>query len=149
MKREITLLGRGGTVLIAMSLALILVSLIPPNAQPLSEGYLPVSSELVHLIPIQVLTPQYGLQLSITAQGTLDIYMLEADYWVLAVEIGKVTNTTTSGLEEFLKANPNLILWQYQINDEKYKRSYVPPKVVNTTLALSTPSSDNIQIEYI
>ena len=148
MKRKITLLGRGGTVLIAISLALILVSLIPPNAQRLSGGLLPVSSERVHFIPIQVLTPQYGLQLSITAQDTLDIYMLEAYYWELVVEIGNVTNTTTSGLEEFLEANPNLILWHHQINDESYDRNYVPPKVVNATLVLSTPSSDNINIEY-
>ena len=72
MKRWTIFLGRGGTVLIAISLALLLVSLIPPAQLGTSGG-----GTLIHPKTFwpsyfeRLLTPQQGLQVTMTANGTL------------------------------------------------------------------------------
>ncbi len=148
MNRVLTLVGRGGTVLVAIGLALLLVSLIPSSNQGLTEGRMIVTSDNVHIVPIQALTPQLGLQLSVSAEGTLDIHLLETSYQELVLETGNVTPLNTSDFEEFLDANPNFILWNKQITDESYEREYFPPRILNTTLVLSTQSSDIVTVDY-
>ncbi len=148
MNRVLTLVGRGGTVLVAIGLALLLVSLIPSSNQGLTEGRMIVTSDNVHIVPIQALTPQLGLQLSISAEGTLDIHLLETSYLELIFEIDNVTMSSTSDFEEFLEANPNLVLWNKQITDESYEREYFPPRILNATLVLSTQSSDIVTVDY-
>ena len=148
MNRGLILVGRGGTVLVAVGLALLLVSLIPSSNQSLTEGRIIVTSNEAHIVQIQALTPQLGLQLSISAEGTLDIYLLEISYQELMFEIGNVPPLNTSDFEEFLDANPNLILWNKQITDESYEREYFPPRILNTTLVLSTQSSDFVPVDY-
>jgi len=45
-------------------------------------------------------------------------------------------------LQEFLDANPNLIIWEYNLENETFERSYTPTKVINATLVFHNPSSD-------
>ena len=148
MNRVLTLVGRGGTVLVAIGLALLLVSLIPASNQSLTQGRMIVTSDDAHIVQIQALTPQLGLQLSISAEGTVDIHLLETSYQELVLEIGNVPPLNTSDFEEYLDANPSLILWNKQITDESYEREYFPPRILNTTLVLSTQSSDFVPVDY-
>lgn len=153
MKRWIIFLGRGGTVLITMSLALLLVSLIPPAHLGTHAG-----STFIHPKTFwpsyfeRLLTPQQGLQVTVTANGTLDVYLLEVNTQTLydwinehhpepAEDFFSVTR-----LEEFLEANPDSIGWQEEIREGKIE--YIPTKVTNATLTFSNPSSDDITVEY-
>ena len=155
MKRWIIFLGRGGTVLIAIGLALLLVSLIP-SAQ---VGSFAVSGWVIFPKRFEtsfegVLTPQQGLQVTITANDTLTVYILEVRAYTLyewinehhpEPYVGSLFNVTN--LEEFLEANPNSIGWQKEMREGKIE--YVPTKVTNATLIFSNPSSDDITVEYV
>ena len=158
MKRWIIFLGRGGTVLITIGLALLLVSLIP-SAQLSSFGgttfvapnkFRPLS----YFEYVPTLTPQQGIQVTITANGTLNVYMLEESTqtvydWIsehhpeqeMTFDFFNLTR-----LEEFLEANPDSISWQKEMREGKIE--YVPTKVTNVTIILSNPSSDHITVEY-
>jgi len=155
MKRWIIFLGRGGTVLIAIGLALLLVSLIPPAQLGTYGGSTFVAPKtfdpLSYYEPI--LTPQQGLQITITANDTLTIYILEVRTQTLydwinehhpEPYVGSLWNVTN--LEEFLEANPNSIGRQEEMREGKI--DYVPTKVTNATLIFSNPSSNYITVDY-
>ena len=155
MKRWIIFLGRGGTVLIALGLALFLVSLIPAaQLGSFSSGSWPVYPERFETSIEHVLTPQQGLQVAVTANGTLDVYLLEVSEqtiydWIqehhpeqeMTFDFFNVTR-----LEEFLEANPDSIAWQEEMHERKIE--YVPTKVTNVTMILSNPTSDYIIVDY-
>jgi hypothetical protein len=157
MKRWIIFLGRGGTVLIAIGLALLLVSLIP-SATIISfgrSGYVVGSKTFEPLSYYEsIITPQQGLQVTFAANDTLTVYILEVRTQTLYDWINEhhppepygrsLFNVTN--LEEFLEANPDLIGWQGEMREGKI--DYVPTKVTNATLILSNPSSDDITVEY-
>ena len=157
MKRWIIFLGRGGTVLITMSLALLLASLIPPAQIGTFGGGAHVRSKTFEPLSYYepVLTPQQGLQVTMTANGTLNVYLLEVSTQTLYDWINEhypeqemtfpyFFNVTR--LEEFLEANPDSIGWQGEMREGKIE--YVPTKVTNATLIFSNPSSDYIIVDY-
>lgn len=156
MRRWKILLGRSGTVLLAIGLALLLVSLIPAAQTGTSMG-------TQHLGPKRwgswyyetILTPQQSLRLNVTANGTLNVYLLEVRSfsiydWMLENypdrDLFDFSNVTY--LEEYLNANPATIGWQHQIQNGGVEYEYYPTKTTNATLVLSNPTSDFIQLEY-
>jgi len=133
MKRWIIFLGRGGTVLITIGLALLLVSLIPSAQLATSAGTTAVPPKWVQSFIETILTPQQGLRITIAANGTLDVYILEVSSQVLYQWVGDDFLSVTD-LEEFLEANPGLIGWYDEVRDGRIKHEYVPTKVTNATL---------------
>ena len=148
MKRWTTLSGRGGTVLITISLALFLVSLIPQIQLGTSGGRMPVPPEQVYIPEVALtLTPQQGLQVTVTVEGTLNIYLLEVSIQELNLEIGTPLSKVTD-LQELLDANLDLIIWNHTVNNGSYERNYVPTRVMNATLLFSNPSLDYVTVDY-
>jgi len=147
-------LGRGGTVLIAIGLALLLVSLIPTyqTSTFMSSSYVyPKRWEAWHYD--YVLTPQQSLHISVTANDTLSVYLLQVNTqtiytWISDHYPDKIDFWNISYFEEFLDKNSESIHWQDEIQNGKIEYEYIPTKVTNTTLVLSNPSSNVVRIEY-
>ena len=144
MKRWTIVVGRGGTVLIAVSLALLLVSLIPQiNLMTLGGRTPPISPEGVFATNSRVLNPQQGVQVNATVEGTINLYLLEVgSSQIFPGTGGGVLFANATELLDFLDANPDLIIWNYTLEDETFERSYIPTKVANATLVFHNPSSD-------
>jgi len=147
VKRWTTVLGRVGTVLIAISLALLLVSLIPQiNLMTLGSSA-SVSPGMVQATNSHLLNPQQGVEIKVTVEGTINLYLLE-------VSSGQIFPGTGGGmvfanatdlqeiLDAFLDANPDLIIWDYNLEDESFEGSYTPTKVMSATLVFYNPSLD-------
>ena len=166
MSRMTTILGRGGTTLIAISLALFLVSFIPPQAMGSGDGITEVSvrtfSPLNRAPPLfapltlyydTALTPQQEVELELTANGTITVYILEVNTqtifnWINEQQQVPAQDLNVTRLEEFLEANPNAIGWQHEINKETIEHTYIPTKVTNVTIVYSNPSSENIGVNH-
>jgi hypothetical protein len=149
MKRWTIVVGRGGTTLIAISLALLLVSLIPQINLMTLGGSMTISPGMVQATNSRLLNPQQGVQIKATVEGTINIYLLE-------ISSGQIFPGTGGGmvlanatdlqeiLDAFLDANPSLIIWDYNLEDELFDRSYTPTKVMNATLVFHNPSLDEV-----
>ena len=155
MKRWTVFLGRGGTVLMSIGFALLLVSLIPPAQLGSSSGGGGIGPKMFQTFSEYVLTPQQGLEVTINASGTLTVYILEVSTqtlydWIsenyLEQETPFFDYNNITNLEEFLKANPDSIGSQKEMREGKIK--HIPTKVTNATLVFSNPSSDPITVEY-
>lgn len=84
--RWITLLGRTGTVVIMIGLALVVVSLIPPATGFTSISGGVITPEEYRVDHSRVHTPQTGLQISVESTGDVRVYLLglsppEFDNW--------------------------------------------------------------------
>jgi len=149
MKRWTTVLGRVGTVLIAISLALLLVSLIPQLQLSTAKGSMPISPEQIQIaFHSQNLNPQQEVQLAVTVEGTLKVYLLE-----ISVEFQFVNGTfdydfNLTDLQEFLAEHPDQIIWEDEVENGNYKRSYTPTRVMNATVVFYNPSSETAIVEY-
>jgi hypothetical protein len=151
MKRWMTVLGRGGTVLISISLALFLVSLIPQIQATTARGSFSLPPESVQIVYTQVLTPQRGLQANMTTQGALHVYLLEAGTTELFPDLGTMSTPpflNITGLQKFLDANPERLIEDYGSINGYFERYYVPPRILNATLVVSNPGSSNVGVNY-
>ena len=149
MKRWTTILGRGGTTLIAISLALLLVSIIPELQLSTTEGSMHISPEQLNIVfNPRGFNPQQEVQVAVTVEGTLKVYLLEIN-----VEVQFVNGTFDYGfnltdLQELLEEQPDRIIWEDQVENGNYKRSYSPTRVMNATLVFYNPSSETASVEY-
>lgn len=149
MNRWIIFLGRGGSVLIAIGLALLLVSLIPSAQLTTYSTKTAIPPKWVQLSIEQILTPQQGLRVTITANGSLDVYILEVSSQVLYQRVDDSKDLlNVTDLEEFLEANPGSIGWHDEVRNGEIKHEYVPTKVTNATLVFSNPSSVYVPVDY-
>lgn len=148
MKRWPVVLGRVGTVLIAIGLALFLVSLIPPTQSSFSSNDSILESWTSYYET--TLTPLQTMRVNVTANGTLDVYMLETsigaiDRWI-AEQNGSVGNVTLFDL--FLKANSSLIAWHGEVHSGTIDHEYSPGTVVNVAFVVSSNSSDYVSFDW-
>lgn len=156
MKRWTILIGRIGTVFLAIGLALLLVSLIPPMGGQTSShmGTLYLDPETWRDLHGEVLTPQQRLSLRITANAALNVYLFELSSHIIYSWINEHHPEPTTipwnvtYFEEFLQANQESVFWQREIHNETIEHEYTPTKVANATVVLSNPSSDIINIDY-
>lgn len=155
MRRWVTLSGRGGTVLLAVGLALLLVSLIPSIQMSMFALVETTLYPKRIVIPISgiVLTPQYGLRINVTANGTLNVYILEVSSqtffsWVEERYPEPIDYQNGTHFEEFLEANPDSIGWQDEVHNGKLEYEHVPTKITNATLVFSNPTLDVINVAY-
>ncbi len=151
MKRWTTILGRGGTTLIAISLALLLISLIPTiQMSPIEgSGRLPLGGIMI-LFHQQNLNPQQELEVAVTVEGTLTVYLLELNVEVeFSPTTGFVEMFNVTDLQQILQENRSLIIWEHEVENEDYKRSYTPTRVMNVTVILYNPSdSETANFEH-
>ena len=161
-RRWIILLGRIGTVFVAMGFALILLSLIPPVKDQGTDFI-----EMINLQPQTFsiadpfflsypLDPQHGLSVNARANHTVKLYLLSVgrtyvEEWIvrrLSDTQQSVSTLNASLLEEFLKSHQSLVAWQEDTMNGKVEVQYVPTKIVNMTLIFSNWSVQNAHINY-
>jgi hypothetical protein len=145
MKRWATVLGRVGTVLVAISLALLLVSIIPQIQMFSSVGGGPLSpggSSVVFNQPN--LTPQQEVELAVTVEGKATVYLLEMN-----IELQMVNGTFDYAFDVTdLQENPDLIIWEHEVENQEYKRSYTPTRLMNATIVVyNKPDSEIAYLE--
>ena len=151
MKRWTNILGRGGTTLIAISLALLLVSLIPQIQMSSSKGGGPLSPGGINiLLHQQNLNPQQELEVAVTVEGTVTVYLLELNVEVeFSPTTGFVQRFNVTDLQQILQENRDLIIWEHEVENGDYKRSYTPTRVMNATvIAYNQPDSEIAYLEY-
>jgi len=150
MKRWTTILGRSGTTLIAISLALVLVSIVPQPQFSRTEGSMPFSSGHVRIISNpQGLTPQQEVQVTVTAEGTIKIYLLEITLELEFTTTGFTYRFNLTDLQKLLEEHPDQIIWEREVEDGEYTRSYTPTRVTNATVVIYNPSSETAYVEYM
>jgi hypothetical protein len=146
MKRWTTVLGRVGTVLIAISLALLLVSIIPQIQMFRSEGAGPLLPGGIRVVFNQAnLTPQEEVQLAVTVEGKATVYLLEMN-----LERQMVNGTVDYAFDATdLQENLDLIIWEHEVENEEYKRSYTPTRLMNATIVVyNKQDSETAHLEY-
>ena len=147
MKRSTTILGRVGTVLIAISLALILVSLIPQINLGTSAGMMTVAPEQVYTTRSRVLTPQQGFRVKVTVEDSINIYLLEVGSEYPIPGESMLFDDATE-LQEFLDSKPDLVIWKHKLENGCFDKYFTPTKVMNATLVFYNPSSDQVTVDY-
>lgn len=164
MKRWMNILMRGGTVLIFISLALFIVSLLPPQRLGYGSGITEVPAETFSplntmppaMAPFRsyyerTVTPQHGMELEISSNGTITAYILEVDTMTLFNQSEQqmhVPDLNTTALDEFLDAHPDAIGWQHEVGNEPVEYTYIPTKITNMTVIYSNPSSANVTVVH-
>ena len=159
MKRLTMVLGRGGTTLIAISLALLLVSFVPQPQYSQSSGSAPLSPERFTIAFSQAdLTPQDQLEITVTVEGTIKIYLLEISNPAQIIifrdddfnitEVQQRTEELERMVQEILDGPSDKIVWERNAKDGKFTRIYIPTKVINTTVVIYNPSSETANVEH-
>jgi len=163
VKRWKTVLGRGGTTLIAISLALLLVSLIPPIRTRGLDAAASLTSDTftpLRLIPEPIesffdaqLNPQQGLEMEFSVTGNVTVYVLQVTAqtvvnWTSSQQGTKGRDFNLTSLEEFLEMHPDSVAWSAELYREEIGYTYVPEKVTNATIILANPSSGNVLVMY-
>jgi len=166
MKRWAILLGRTGTTVIAIGLALFLVSLIPPTTIN-GLGYNPPGTISLNgpwpapnigypsnawgSVYEGVLTEPQTLRVNIWANASLNVYMLEVssstiDNWINKTFSGSVDFSNITYLDRFLDLHPSVIGWQGEINNGTIAFEYTPKRIVDILLVVSNHSPDPVGI---
>jgi hypothetical protein len=153
MKRWTVLLGRIGTTVIAICLALLLVSLIPHAAVNGLQGlqYSSYSSNTWSTLSELVLTEPQTLSVNIAANGSLSVYVLEVslstvDKWINQTYPGTVDFSNVTYLDGFLSSHSDLIGWQGAIHNGTIAFEYAPTKIVDISLIASNHSPQAVYI---
>jgi hypothetical protein len=146
MKRWATVLGRVGTVLVAISLALLLVSIIPQIQMFHSEGAGPLLPGGIRVVFNQPnLTPQEEVELAVTVEGKATVYLLEMN---LELQMANGTFDYAFDVTD-LQENPDLIIWEHEVENEEYTRSYTPTRLMNiTSVVYNKPDSETAYFQY-
>ena len=153
MKRWTTVIGRVGTTLIAVSLALLLVSFVPSISTHKTEGSGPLGSGRMNiLLYTRNFNPQQQIVGDVTVEGTVTLYILEVNL-AFNFNLSSISafgyNFTSADLQELLVEQPEKIMWEHTVENEDYKWSYSPTGVMNASLvAYTEPDSENNLFEY-
>jgi len=149
MKRWTTVLGRVGTVLIAISLALLLVSLIPELQLSSTKGSMVVrpGQFMIAFSPGSI-TPQQEVQVAVTVEGILNVYLLEINVEFQFVNGTFDYNFDLTDLQELLAEHPDQIIWEREVENSDYERSYTPTRVMNATVVAYNLGSEAARLEY-
>lgn len=167
MKRSLSLLGRLGTVIIFVSIAILLSSGIGPTRiyGSSNSGTIPANSFNILLGPLfypystspylQNLTPQNIARISMNATSSVNAYLMEGnrsvlENWIRVNHPEQPANSSQSPktvvLGEFIQANPSLILWQGQ--GENIRLDYMPSQIMNLTVIVSNPNDNSVNLKY-
>ena len=104
--RWVTLLGRIGTVILAIGLALLVFSLIPSGAGSQYGWSQPIGPEQYMLEELWVYSPQTGLQISMESTDNVHVYLL-------GVSPVEHDNWRTLLMEAYPDSDPHLVMFIY------------------------------------
>jgi hypothetical protein len=156
MKRWTLLLGRIGTTIIVIGLALFLVSLIPPMEIQASFSIFPgptiISSKTWVTDYEGFLTGLQTVRLTVTTNGTLDVYVFkisseEIYQWINRTYSWSMVNNAT-GLDEFLGSHPASVVWQGEVSNGTISAKWGPTSITNVTMVVSNRSPDDVTANY-
>jgi hypothetical protein len=151
MKRWTTILGRSGTTLIAISLALLLVSFVPSISTHTNSGNGGLGpGKMSILLTPHNFNPQQEIVAEFTVEGTVTLYLVEINIELnFNPNTGFDYNFNSTDLEKLVDEQSDKILWEHEIENEYYKWSYSPTRVMNATLVTyNQPDSENVHYDY-
>jgi hypothetical protein len=165
VKRWSIVLGRGGTVLLSVGLALLLVSLIPSGqvGSPTNlTGPLNAASwwgyDLRDLSPQPTLTPQQTLHITVSTTGSVNVTLIDTSVqaiynWMNDTHANMTDWSSITYFQEFEKNNPTLIVWQREVDNGTIDYDYIPTEVVsidqvNMSLVVSNYGSKAVVVQY-
>jgi len=166
LKRWPIVLGRVGTVLLAVGLALLLVSLIPSGqigGSTMTGESVGAASwwgdDLQFLTTQPTLTPEQTLHITVNTAGTVNVTLVDTTVEAIMTWIGNIQPPVTalfnvSYFDQFVKSNPTLIVWQRELNNNAtIDYDYVPTDVVsidqiNMSLIASNYGSNSVIVQY-
>ncbi len=140
------ILGRAGTVLIAIDLALLFVSILPSSAPFALTNSITVSpGKFLPDESILGVTPQQILHVNVTVQGTLDIFLLQLNPETLAKG---TTNSSAQSLQSFLQTSPQTMISSQEVTNKSFVLpEFAPTELTNVTLVLSNPTQTSSKSE--
>lgn len=151
MTRLVAVSFRIGTILISISLALFLVSLIPASQGTRSTDTIPLSPYSWQQYYSIVLSPQLGLHVSVKGSGAFKVYVLEVAgneiYEWIAQHYSGFDYSNITVLDEFLNARPTVTARQDQNQNLGIEYDFVPASVTNATLVITNPSIESLTLD--
>jgi hypothetical protein len=154
-------LGRTGSALLAMSLALITAAMIPPSTSGMrSMSMGSIQPEGYQDESIGACLPQMGLRISIETNGTFQLYITSMDFLGFFTGIRSWLNESFPGLNSsqiqdwsnnatvlaaFLEAHPEAVLASHA-GTESLSVEFFPSKPTNVTLVIANPGSFRISV---
>ncbi len=151
MNRWLTLTSRIGTVLVAIGLALLLISLIPSGRSGTNTNGFTIESKTFQPSFFTVLTPQQSETLTVSSSIAVDVYLLEVTYsapydWISQHTTNKGLNNNVTYLQWYL-GNVSQIIAYSQKATLSFNYQYIPTKITNVTLVISNPTSSQAFVQ--
>jgi hypothetical protein len=160
--RLITLLGRIGSIIIVIGLALALVSIIPSvRSRNPSTSHFTIEPEKYSYNYTGIYSPQAGLTISMNSSNSLQLYLLSADPFTMVdwvrtwitenfptlngIQVGMGLNNA-SVFEAFLQTHQKDVLFNETVEGE-LSMDFFPPKISNMTLVVSNPSITTVNVD--
>lgn len=155
MKKWMVLVGRVGTVLMAVGLALLLISLIPTREETYEPYEQTLEASQFSYSPFQLtLNPQRGIRVRTQADNELKVYILQTNYeyisnWLFNnTPAGNYSRMWETGmLEAFLGNHSNVISYERIITGE-VEFEYIPTKVEQAMLVFANHSNTTVTSEH-
>jgi hypothetical protein len=160
VKRQFYWIGRAGTLLLVVGIALTLVSLMPPSGDSTTggSGRFPPKNMDVLSFP-NLITPQQQIMLTVDADQPILIHILEVGEsyfrgWIMerfpdllldGVVIGG-DNSSLIALEAFLDAHSDSAI--FNVENKTISWEFTPKRVMNTTAIMANPSDLPTSYEY-
>ncbi|MEM2463580.1 MAG: hypothetical protein QXY07_02730 [Candidatus Bathyarchaeia archaeon] len=161
MKRRTMLLGRCGTTLTSIGLAMLLASLIPQAMTSDFRGDRNFQGETCVVAYYQNnLTPQNSLTVNITANNTVRVYLLETSFQTIYDWLNEHCPQTPGVmpspfrtfnqicLTEFLAANPQITTIEKEVGTEETILEYTPTRLTNVTVIICNPNPSTVKVDY-
>jgi hypothetical protein len=165
VKRWPIVLGRGGTVLLAVGLALFLVSLVPSAQLGSSTNVTgPVDAarwwgyDLRDFASQPTLTPQQMLHITVSTAGAVNVTLTDTTVqaifdWMNETHVNMTDWSSVTYFEGFVKDNPTLIVWQREVDNGTIDYDYIPTEVVsidevNMSLIVCNYGSSPVVLQY-
>jgi hypothetical protein len=153
MTRITTVSFRLGAILISISLALFLVSLIPSGESTPSTNSTSLNPQTWQPCYSGILSPQLGIHVNFNANATYKLYIIQADTyeiftWILN-HTQKIDLSNLTLFEQYLDANPTTIVRQDQKQGGgAIQYDYIPTQVVNATIIVTNPNNVYLQLTF-
>ncbi len=155
MNRWLALTSRIGTALVAIGLALLLISLIPSgnsaNSQQSNISLQP--STYYQMFQQDFVTPQESVTLTVTSDNSIDVYLLEVSSWTLSNWIAMhyttkyfYPNNNVTYLKSFLGNFSQTVAYS-QKGTVSFSHQYIPTKITNVTVIVSNPTSSMANVQ--
>jgi len=141
---------KGGIVLLYAGLVLLLFSFISQlptrrsnGGGSLSQGESKTVGSSMQLLPFQ----KMEVTATVEDGGVLTVYLLETDNTFPSSNKTNWTSNSTA-LQEFLEQNPERIIWEDQIENGRYERSYFTAGFMDAVVVFYNPASEIAHLQY-